>query len=392
MTSNLNKSLFILFLVVATELIGFGLIIPVLPVIAKNYDLNYFFLGFLMASFSMAQFIASPILGSLSDRFGRKPVLIFSKLGTVLSYLLLAYANNYWMFLCARLFDGFTGGNIAVARAYVADITDKHSRAKGMAVIGISFGIGFIIGPILGGLLYRGLSGQFVAAIVAGSLSLIAMLLTVFFLKEPVVHKPAKTFWNNLSEGIEVCKRGPVMLILATYLFYMVVFSGFETTFSVFLNYVFLMNLNQISWMFVFTGVIGLFVQGYLSQKASSNYQKFTLLGILCLSLSFMGLSFVEGFYFLLFFLSFFAASISIVSVFMPSLLTSFTDEDTVGAVMGMYEGVGSLGRILGPLLAYSFPLTFIRDQYFYYGVFLLFLFLCFVLVSRRLMLRYKVN
>ena len=158
---------FVLFVVVFTELIGFGIIIPVLPQLAKSFQLNYFSLGVLMAAFSFAQFIAAPFLGHLSDRVGRKPVLIFSKLGTMLSYILLAYAHTYWLFLLARLFDGFTGGNIAVARAYICDSTTKKGRAKGMAIIGISFGLGFIIGPALGGLLYQERHGQWLISLVA---------------------------------------------------------------------------------------------------------------------------------------------------------------------------------------------------------------------------------
>ena len=119
----LKSHLFILFVVVFTELIGFGLIIPVLPQIASQYNLSHFMLGILMSSFSFAQFFAAPLLGHWSDKFGRKPVLIFSKLGTVLAYVLLAYANSFTLFLLARLLDGFTGGNIAVARAYIADVT-----------------------------------------------------------------------------------------------------------------------------------------------------------------------------------------------------------------------------------------------------------------------------
>ena len=162
-----NKPLFILFFVVFTELIGFGIIIPVLPQLAKTYQLNYFSLGVLMAAFSFAQFIAAPFLGHLSDKFGRKPVLIFSKAGTMLAYCILAYAQTYWVFLFARLLDGFTGGNIAVARAYVCDVTLHKDRAKGMAIIGIAFGLGFIVGPAISGFFYTEALGHWMISLIA---------------------------------------------------------------------------------------------------------------------------------------------------------------------------------------------------------------------------------
>ena len=187
MTPSLKHSFFIVFLIVSTELIGFGLIIPVLPQLASQFEIDYFFIGLLMASYSIAQFISAPILGHLSDKFGRKPILILSKLGSVISYIILAFSSQYWMFLVSRLLDGFTGGNISVARAYLVDITDKKNRAKGMAIIGISFGIGFILGPALGGVFHGG-SHVIVTSFIAGGLSLIALILTILFLQEPDKH------------------------------------------------------------------------------------------------------------------------------------------------------------------------------------------------------------
>ena len=143
--NSLKRPFSILFLIVATELIGFGLIIPVLPQLALQFNVSTILIGVLMGAYSFAQFIASPILGTLSDRYGRKIILIISKLGTALAYVIMAKSQSYEWFLAARLLDGFTGGNIAVARAYIADITTAENRAKGMAVIGISFGIGFLL-------------------------------------------------------------------------------------------------------------------------------------------------------------------------------------------------------------------------------------------------------
>ncbi len=385
MTKNLNKTFLILFLIVATELIGFGLIIPVLPVLASQFEIGNFSLGILMASFSLSQFIASPILGSLSDKFGRKPILILSKLGTVLSYIILAFSNSYVLFLCSRLLDGFTGGNIAVARAYIADVTDHKTRSRGMAVIGISFGFGFIFGPILGALLYSGMNGQFITALVAGALSFIAMILTMILLKEPKDRKPIQSVYAHLKQGVLEFKNISVMIIFLTYLLYMIVFSGFETTFSMYLNYIFSMNLNEIMWLFVFSGIVGLIVQGYLSKKTVIHFKGLIGIGLFFLAVSFLGLSYFSTFFSLIIFLSFLSISISVVAVFIPSLLSSSVHSAKLGVVMGIYEGVGSLGRILGPLFAYILPISLIQTQYLVYGLVLFGLFVFFILNSKRI-------
>ena len=128
---------------------------------------------------------ANPILGSLSDKFGRRPVLILSKLGTMLAYIILANAFTYWVFLFSRLLDGFTGGNISVARAYVADVTEPKDRARGMAIIGMAFGTGFILGPALGGILFSMFDTHTIPCYFAAGLSAIAVIFTVLFLEEP---------------------------------------------------------------------------------------------------------------------------------------------------------------------------------------------------------------
>ena len=165
----------------------------------------------------------------------------------------------------------------------------------------------------------------------------------------------------------------------------MVIFSGFETTFSMYLKYVFSMNLNQIMWMFVFSGVVGLIVQGYISRKSTSRFNIYIVLGILFLSISFFGLALVDTFYMLLLFLSFLSISISVIVVFMPSLLSSLVSSERLGVAMGFYEGVGSLGRIVGPLIAFILPLSEIRFQYILYGMVLLSIFFVFSIFSKKL-------
>tara|TARA_B100000427_G_scaffold329834_1_gene348349 strand:+ start:15769 stop:16923 length:1155 start_codon:yes stop_codon:yes gene_type:complete len=367
-----KSHLFILFVVVFTELIGFGLIIPVLPQIASQYNLSHFMLGILMSAFSFAQFFAAPLLGHWSDKFGRKPVLIFSKLGTVLAYVLLAYANSFTLFLAARLLDGFTGGNIAVARAYIADVTSVKDRAKGMAVIGISFGLGFIFGPALGGIFYALPSGQFVASLVASSLSMIALLVTIFFLKEPP-SKVKVTANVSLVRSVFSIKNNVLLIVCFIYFVYMLSFSGFETTFSIFTHYVFDLSIRNNSLLFMYAGIIGLIIQLFLTKKASANFVRFIMLGFCCLCVGFFGMAQVTSLSMLIMFLAIFAIGISFVNTFMPALLSSYTTDQNRGLVMGVYESTGSVSRIIGPLIAYSIAVSYIQLEYMIYG-FLIFL------------------
>ena len=165
-------------------MIGFGLIIPILPKLAVDFNITGIKLGLLLASYSFAQFFAAPYMGKLSDRHGRRPVLLISKFGTVIAYVIFAYAKVYWLIIISRLIDGFTGGNIPAARAYISDITKDHNRHKGMALIGVAYGLGYIIGPVIGGVLFGLTHDKTVPALAGALLCLFSFILTYLFLKE----------------------------------------------------------------------------------------------------------------------------------------------------------------------------------------------------------------
>ena len=148
----MSRPLLVIFLTVFVNLVGFGIIIPLLPFYAQTFGASPLVVGLLFASFSLAQLIATPALGALSDRWGRRPVLIFSLLGTVASFVMLALAHTLTLLFIARIVDGLSGGNITTARAYIADVTEPHERAKAYGFLGAAFGMGFIVGPGLAGL------------------------------------------------------------------------------------------------------------------------------------------------------------------------------------------------------------------------------------------------
>src|SRR5829696_1314924 len=148
----MSRPLLVIFLTIFVNLVGFGIIIPLLPFYASTFGASPFVIGLLFASFSLAQLVASPVLGELSDRWGRRPVLILSLIGTAVSFAMLAVAQSLLMLFAARIVDGLSGGNITTARAYIADVTTPEDRAKAYGFLGAAFGLGFILGPALGGL------------------------------------------------------------------------------------------------------------------------------------------------------------------------------------------------------------------------------------------------
>src|SRR3712207_1474474 len=179
----LSSPLVPIFLIVFIGLLGFGIILPLLPLYAETFGASPFTVGVLIASYSLMQLVATPYLGALSDRTGRRPVLIISQVGTVVSFILLGLANSLPLLFLARILDGISGGNISTAQAYISDITDEDGRAKAYGLIGAAFGLGFILGPALGGLLSQG-ENHHIPAFVAAGISLLSLLLTVFVLPE----------------------------------------------------------------------------------------------------------------------------------------------------------------------------------------------------------------
>lgn len=368
MTKKEKKALFVIFLIVATELIGFGLIIPVLPQLALQFQTGSFYLALLMGAYSLAQFFAAPYLGHLSDKLGRKPVLLASKIGTVLSYVILAFAQNYWWFLIARLLDGFTGGNISVARATIADITSAKNRSKGMAIIGISFGLGFVFGPALGGILYTDAFGHRIPALVAGSLSLVACVLTKLMLEEPEKHKEYEAK-PSLVSALRTFSKRPIIAIFGTYFFYMIIFSGFETSFALFTFHIFGLSTKQNSLLFMYAGVLSLLIQGSMTRYTPKNLKRTTSIGLVITAISFLCYAGTQNIISLLLFMGLMCLGIGLVNVFLPSLLSVYGQSQRQGTLMGVYESIGSLSRILGPFAAYSFILFLPREGYFSFGV-----------------------
>src|SRR5690349_14849728 len=259
MAESVTRPLFIIFLTIFVNLIGFGIIIPLLPFYAETFGASPAVIGLLFAVFSIAQLIAAPALGDWSDRYGRRPVLIFSLLGTVVSFVMLAVAHSLTMLFLARIVDGLSGGNISTARAYVADVTEPKDRARAYGLIGAAFGLGFILGPALSGALSH---VSYTAPIwAAAAITLVATVMAWGWLPE-TVHRARAGVGNPFRYLPALLERPIVRRVLIIDFVYWCAFAVFQTTFALFVSRRFGFTAARTGYFFAAFGVLGALIQG----------------------------------------------------------------------------------------------------------------------------------
>src|SRR5947209_9164086 len=245
-----RSPLLVIFITVFIDLVGFGIVIPVLPFYAEGtkFGATPSQVGLLFASYSVMQLIFSPVLGRLSDKYGRRPVLLFSLLGTAAGFLVLGMAGALWMLFVGRIIDGISGGNISTAQAYIADITTPENRAKGMGMIGAAFGLGFTLGPAIGGILSKWdinalgyhIPGISVPFIFAGCLAFANATLLYFTLPETVTpDHPARASaaTGRWSQFFAALKQSRLAFVLLIYFLFVTAFSIMTTSFALFTMY-----------------------------------------------------------------------------------------------------------------------------------------------------------
>src|SRR2546429_6066075 len=266
-----RSPLLVIFITVFIDLVGFGIVIPVLPFYAEGtkFGATPREVGFLFASYSIMQLIFAPVMGRLSDKHGRRPVLLVSILGTCLGFLILGFATTLWMLFLGRIIDGISGGNISTAQAYIADVTTKEDRAKGMGLIGAAFGMGFVFGPAIGGILSR--LGINVPFLFAGALALANVVLLFFVLPETVTpDHPARVSaasGRGLDQLIAALRKPALASVLTIYFLGIVAFSIMTASFSLFMMFRLGYDAFHNGWIFAFVGVISATIQGGLIGK-----------------------------------------------------------------------------------------------------------------------------
>ena len=348
--------MFVILLVVAIDLIGFGIIIPFLPFYAESFGASPQKVTMLMVIFSIMQFISAPFWGALSDKYGRKIIITFTLLGSVFAYLLLSLATSLLALFLARAFAGFMAGNISTAQAYIADITSKENRTKAMGLFGAAFGIGFILGPAIGGILAGSdpeNPNTFYPPLVAAILSLIALFLSFFFLKDKI-NKKIKIEDNRLVSLFNSLKIPSLRELVLLSFIVTVVFAMMESTFSLWSERTFRWGAQQNGYIFAFTGLCGAIVQG-LMVGVLVKYLSESLLcraGIFILSLGMLGIAVSSNIYQAYFSMALIAIGLGLFLPTIASLIVGSVSVERRGWVLGVNQSVSALSRILGPAIA----------------------------------------
>lgn len=346
-----------IWLTVFIDLVGFGIIIPILPLYAERQGATPFQIGALLASYSLMQFIFAPILGSLSDRVGRKPVLALSLLGTAVASVTLGLAsslpNGLWLLFVARTIDGITGANLSTAQAYVADVTTPEKRAKGLGLLGMAFGLGFVLGPAIGGTLASvdiALPFYFVAALALGN-----SILMLFRLPEPKQHQSFAVHAKSRFSRVADAMRSPATrLLLIITLLGTLAFAMMESTLALLLKDRFGYGEAEAGYVFAFIGVVIAAVQGGLISRLVARFGERPLLvagsAILAIALALLGAPLPASLAILLVSVSLLAAGSGVQTPALSSLVSRHAPSAAQGTSLGINQSMSALGRIVGPL------------------------------------------
>ena len=357
-----RSPLIVIFTTVFIDLVGFGIVIPVLPYYTEGTRFNGTprTVGLLFASYSIMQLIFSPILGGLSDKHGRRPILLISIIGTGIGFLILGFATTLWMLFAGRILDGITGGNISTAQAYIADITTKEDRAKGMGLIGAAFGLGFIFGPAIGGILSRW--GIHVPFFFAAGLCFSNAILLYFTLPETVTSDhPARNLaagGRGFSQLVNSLKQPRLGFVLAIYFLFIVAFSIMTTSFSLYTMFRFGYDAQHNGYLFAYVGIIAVIIQGGLIGRLVKRFGELPLVmvGALCFAASLFAVPFVGpaagGLIGLLIGGGVFSMGNSLSTPALTSLASKSAGAAQQGTVLGVTQSVASLARAVGPSLA----------------------------------------
>jgi multidrug resistance protein len=345
--------LVILFLTVFLDLLGFGMVLPLLPYYAKAFGAGPFAIGALLSIYSIMQLIFSPIWGRLSDRVGRRPLLLMSLVGSSVGLVLFGLANTLWLLFASRAFSGITAATISIAQAYIADSTTPENRAKGMGLIGAAFGLGFVFGPALGGVLAH--FGHGVPAFVAAGIALANFLFALFKLPESL---PEERRGEVVARGFSLKRLGvaatvPGMTVLMViYFFTIFAFATMEATFPLLTLQSFGFSEVQNGYVFAYIGVLVVILQGGLVGRLSKRFgeKKLVIVGCVLLAIGLGFLPVAPTLAMMLLVLVPLAAGNGLTNPSLTSLISRTAASSTQGEVLGVGQSLASLGRILGPL------------------------------------------
>jgi len=340
----------LLFLTVFIDLLGFGMVIPILPLYAREFGTGEVMNGFLIGIYSFMQLLAAPLLGRLSDRVGRRPVLMASLLGTALGFFLLGSAGSLLMLFVARMVDGITGGTVITAQAYIADVTPREDRAKAMGLIGVAFGLGFVFGPAIGGVMsHFSVEAPFYFA---GAMALLNTVLVYVRLPESLPPE-ARAPVDPSQEGVRAVFRHSRQLprLLLSYFLVVTGFSIMTTNFALFTLARFGYDEAKNGYLFAFIGVISVIVQGGILRRMlrRQSERRVALVGAVFLTAGLALLPVSATLAMLLVMLAVIGTGNSLLTPTLTGLSSRMAAARWQGRVMGLMQAAASLARCIGP-------------------------------------------
>ncbi len=391
----MKKPLAVIFVTVFVDLIGFGIIIPLNTYLARNFGGDELQIGLLMSIYSLMQFAFAPIWGRLSDRWGRRPIILISLFGAALAHMAFAFGDTFWALFIARFFAGMFGGNISAAMAYIADITSDKDRSKGMGLIGAAFGLGFILGPALGGI--AGQWGQALgdappfgisfSAVIASAICFINFVSAYFILPESLSPelraqaraKKKKARFEVLFEAFRMPIVGPLMM---TFFLANVAMAFMEVSLFMLVDDRLKWSLTQASFGFAYVGVIMVFTQGYLIRKLLPKFgeRKLLIAGLTLAGVGITGIAISYSMWPLALMVTLLGFGIGFVNPSVNGSISILTAKDNQGGVMGANQSLSALGRIIGPALGGLFYREWGIGSPFLVGGFCMFLALALIL------------
>ncbi len=359
-----------IFLIVAVDILGFTIILPLLPFYSEHLGASPAVVGALVSTYAVCQLIAGPILGQFSDRLGRRPILMVSQLGTLIGFLLLAFSTHVWMLFLARAIDGATAGNLTIAQAYISDVTKPEERAKSFAIIGVAFGFGFLVGPAIAGFLAN--FGYQAPIFAASVLSFTSILCTFFLLpRREVIHEyneataadpgPGGRRLSLISWGEyrRFFRNKELARLLVQWLLFSFSFSTFISGFALFAERRYLWNhhpvgVREVGYIFAFTGFLGIIMQGGVVGRMVKRFgeRKVIRLGFFTTAIAYVAIGFTRTVGQLLWVTGLSSLGGSGLRPALTSLVTQKAGRHEQGVILGLTQSLTSVAQITAPLIS----------------------------------------
>src|SRR3989344_1426322 len=354
-----------IFLIMVTEVLGFSLILPFLPFYVEELGATPLTYGLILASFSLLQFISAPIMGRLSDHYGRRPMLIFSQMSTCLSFIILAFADNIWLVFLSRIVDGMLGSNFTIAQAYISDISSKKDRSKAFGVGGIAFGAGFLIGPAIGGTL-AGISHSIPSFLAAGA-SFMTILMTMFLLPETVKKKKNISFRIREAFHFRDYKKYFSMPKISgrlwQYFSFALTHTMYVTSFAFFVERVLNFNSSNVGFLLTYVGFVSIIFRGTLLSRLIDRFgeKKLRYAGVILILLAMLNMIFLRQWWLFLVTMTLFSVGAGMAMPLLAGSVSRAVSPKEQGAIMGLVGSMMSISQIIGPLIGnalihYFFP------------------------------------